>query len=280
MTAVFADRPVDDRPTPHRTPRRAAGTALLALRQVGVARRDRTILHDLTVEVAAGELVAVVGANGAGKSTLLHAVSGDLSLASGTVELDGAPLSSLRAVDAARRRAVLTQDATVAFPFSVRDVVMMGRAPWHGTDAAGADDAMVDWALEAAGVAEMVDRPVTQLSGGERARVMLARTLAQDTPLLLLDEPVAALDPHHADRILAVLAARARAGDAVVVVLHDLTAAAAWSDRIVLLAGGGVLAAGLPQEVMTAELLGRAYGAPMEVVAHPRTGAPIVLPAR
>lgn len=280
MTAVFADRPVDDHPTPHRTPRRAAGTALLALRQVGVARRDRTILDDVTVEVAAGELVAVVGANGAGKSTLLHAVSGDLSLASGTVELDGAPLSSLRAVDAARRRAVLTQDATVAFPFSVRDVVLMGRAPWHGTDAAGTDDAMVDWALEAAGVAEMVDRPVTQLSGGERARVMLARTLAQDTPLLLLDEPVAALDPHHADRILAVLAARARAGDAVVVVLHDLTAAAAWSDRIVLLAGGGVLAAGPPQEVMTAELLGRAYGAPMEVVTHPRTGAPIVLPAR
>ncbi|MEO2105795.1 MAG: heme ABC transporter ATP-binding protein [Actinomycetota bacterium] len=280
MTAAVTNRSVAEQHTPHRTPRPAVGSTVLALRSVAMTRRDRTVLDDVSLDVAAGELVAVVGANGAGKSTLLHGVAGDLAVSSGSIELCGTALTSQRALDAARHRAVLTQDATVAFPFSARDVVAMGRAPWHGTAAARADDAIVDWAMDALDVSDMAARSVTQLSGGERARVMLARTLAQDTPLLLLDEPVAALDPHHADRVLAVLASRARACDAVVVVLHDLTAAAAWADRIVLLADGGVLAAGPPRTVMTPELLGRAYGAPMEVIAHPETGAPIVLPAR
>ena len=192
MTAVVTNRSVAEQHTPHRTPRPAVGSTVLALRSVSMTRRDRTVLDDVSLDVAPGELVAVVGANGAGKSTLLHGVAGDLAVSSGSIELCGTALTSQRALDAARHRAVLTQDATVAFPFSARDVVAMGRAPWHGTAAARADDLIVDWAMDAVDVSDMAARSVTQLSGGERARVMLARTLAQDTPLLLLDAPVAA----------------------------------------------------------------------------------------
>ena len=275
MTAVLPDRPA----RPLVTTRPVPGTTLLAARGLACGHDGTPVLAGIDLEVRAGEMTALVGPNGAGKSTLVNALAGDLDPLAGDVALDGRPLGRWRPAEAARQRAVLPQQGTVAFPFTVRQVVAMGRSPWQRAPERAHDEAVVDWAMRACAVQDMADRAVPRLSGGERGRVMLARTLAQDTPVLLLDEPVAALDPHHADEVLALLAQRARAGDAVVVVLHDLTAAATHADRVVLLADGGVAADGPPQAGMTPSTLSAAYGAPMDVITHPTTGRPIVLPA-
>ncbi|WP_442810962.1 ATP-binding cassette domain-containing protein [Streptomyces sp. NBC_01217] len=206
----------------------------------------------------AGEVLALVGPNGAGKSTLLAALAAELAL----------------------RRAVLPQSATLSFPFPVEDVVRMGRAPWAGTERADEDDPAVAAAMAATEVTEFAARPFSALSGGERARVALARVLAQRAPLLLLDEPTAALDLRHQELVLRICRERAGAGDAVVVVLHDLGLAAAYADRAVVLHGGRIAVAGPPAEVFTGELLGEVYRQPVEVFAHPRTGTPLVVPTR
>lgn len=242
---------------------------------IRVRRGGHTLLDDVDVHVARGELVAVVGPNGAGKSTLLHVLAGDVDPDRGTVTHDGDDLRRLRPDDLARRRAVVVQGASVAFPFRVAQVVAMGRAPWRGRVDPATDEAAVRAAVAAARVGDLLDRDVTTLSGGEAARVQLARALAQTTPALLLDEPTAALDPGHADEVLRVLRARADAGDAVLAVLHDLAGAGRFADRVVLLAHGRVAAAGRPAEVLRPEVLSRAYGADVAVLAHPTAGTPV-----
>jgi iron complex transport system ATP-binding protein len=172
---------------------------------------------------------------------------------------------------------VLLQSSAVAFPFRVREVVTMGRAPWP---ASPQDAAAVEAALELLDLHHLADAPVTRLSGGEQARTALARVLAQDTPALLLDEPTAALDLRHAETALRHLAGLAAAGRTVVVVLHDLDLAAAHADRLVLVADGHVVADGPASAVLTGDVLTSAYGHPVEVLPHPRTGRPVVLPIR
>jgi iron complex transport system ATP-binding protein len=156
----------------------------------------------------------------------------------------------------------------------------MGRAPWAGTPAEDDDEALVAAALADADVAALVGRRFPTLSGGERARVALARVLAQDTQLLLLDEPTAALDLHHQEHVLGVARARVAAGHGAVVVLHDLGLATAYADRVVILAEGRVVAEGPPAEVCTADLLSEVYRHDVEVLPHPVTGAVIVVPRR
>jgi iron complex transport system ATP-binding protein len=247
---------------------------------VAVARDGRRVLDGVDVAVGAGELVAVVGPNGAGKSSLVAAMSGDVELAAGEVRLCGAPLSSWRAVDAARRRAVLVQRPVVGFPFTVDQVVRMGRAPWQATPETAEDDDAVADALARADVAHLVDRSVLSLSGGEAARVSLARALAQRTPVLLLDEPTAALDIQHEEHTLRVVREQVARGVAALVVLHDLSLAAAHADRVVVLRDGAVVAAGPPAEVLTAALVSDVYRHPVDVVPHPITGVPLVLASR
>lgn len=179
----------------------------------------------------------------------------------------------------ALRRAVLPQSATPSFPFTVEDVVRMGRAPWIGARP-GEDGAAVAEAMAAAEVTAFAARPFSALSGGERARVALARVLAQRAPLLMLDEPTAALDLRHQELVLRLCRERARAGDAVVVVLHDLGLAAAHAHRVAVLRAGRVAADGPPEEVFTEDLLTEVYDQPVEVLPHPRTGAVLVLPVR
>lgn len=251
-----------------------------ALRATGVevTLGGAPILHGVDVEVGAGELVALLGPNGAGKSTLLAALAGDLRPERGDVELHGHPVASFASSELARRRTVLPQTTTVSFPFTVREVVAMGRAPWAGTDAAHDDEAVVDEALLMADVVALADRRFPTLSGGERGRVALARALAQRTPVLLLDEPTAALDLHHQQLVLQLARQRATSGDAVVVVLHDLALAAAHVDRVIVLDAGRVADVGTPAEVLRAELLSKVYAHPVEVLPHPRTGTPLVLP--
>ena len=238
------------------------------------------VLRDVSVQVRAGEVRALLGPNGAGKSSLLGALTGDLPLDDGSVLVDGAPLRSWTPTELAMRRAVLMQQIQLSFPFTSLDVVQMGRAPWRGTPLEDADDEVVAEALAATDVTHLAGRHFPSLSGGEKARVALARVLAQRTGLVMLDEPTAALDLKHQELVLQIARRHAAAGGAVVVVVHDLGLASAYADQVTLLSGGRVVADGSPREVLTAGLLSEVYDYPVEVVEHPGGGAPIILPAR
>jgi iron complex transport system ATP-binding protein len=255
-----------------------AGEIAVSAAHVTVRRERRAILDDVTLDVFAGEVLALVGPNGAGKSTLLGALAGDLAVDGGSVTLAGRSAFEWSTAAAARVRAVLLQEQMVAFPFLVRDVVAMGRAPWRLTERADDDAAVIASCLADLDIAELAERPVNSLSGGERARVALGRVIAQQTPILLLDEPTAALDLHHQELVFRLARTRAAAGVAVVAVVHDLGLAARHCDRIAVLGAGRLLADGPPAAVLTDALLSQTYGHDVEVIAHPRTGRPIVLP--
>ena len=255
-------------------------SSALTMRAVTVNRGSRTILSDVDLRVPWGELVAVVGPNGAGKSTLLSVAAGDLSPSSGDVLVCDRSLPEYSGQELARQRAVLTQENTVAFPFTVEQVVRMGRSPWQGDPASDGDDAAVAAALSAVGMTALSQRRFTQLSGGERARASMARVLAQDTPLVLLDEPTAALDLRHQEEVLTGARELCAQGRAVVVVLHDLMLAAAYADRVIVLRDGRVVADGVPVEVLTAETLTEVYDIPIRESRHPETDELLILPRR
>lgn len=255
------------------------GSVALSVSSAYVVLGGSVILDDVDLTVRAGEVVALVGPNGAGKSTLLGVLSGDVPTA-GAVTLAGRPLTYWTTTEAAMRRAVLAQQVTVSFPFTCRQVVEMGRAPWVATRAEADDDAVVARAMALTDTAHLADRVFSSLSGGEQARVSLARVLAQGSGVVLLDEPTAALDLHHQELVLRLVRERAAAGDAVVVVLHDLNLAAGYADRVAVLDRGRLAAVGSPAEVLGPELLTRVYQHPVEVLPHPRTAAPIILARR
>ncbi|TQC45362.1 heme ABC transporter ATP-binding protein [Rhodococcus sp. WS4] len=261
-------------------PPRPTGAVTLRANGIAVTRGGRTVLDDVSVDVRTGEVLVLVGPNGAGKSTLLAALSGDQDVQSGSVHLDDRDLGDWTALEMAQRRAVLPQQNTVGFSFTARQVITMGRSPWARTPRADDDGAAIADALRICDVEPFADRPFTALSGGERARVALARVLAQRTETILLDEPTAALDLGHQETVMRLARSRAAQGTAVVVVLHDLALAAAYADRIVVLENGRVAADGPPSDVLSEELLTRVYGHPVEVIAHPVTGATLVLPRR
>ncbi|MFF0586900.1 heme ABC transporter ATP-binding protein [Streptomyces sp. NPDC003781] len=278
MRRVKLPRLVPSRPVPPPPP--APGEVLAAAEGLRVHLGGRPVLDRVDVEVRAGEVLALVGPNGAGKSTLLGALAADVPAAEGVVRVHGRPVTDWSAHELALRRAVLPQSASLSFPFAVAEVVRMGRAPWAGGDREDEDDTAVAEAMARTEVTGFAERPFSSLSGGERARVALARVLAQRAPLLLLDEPTAALDLRHQELVLRLCRQRARAGDAVVVVLHDLALAAAYADRVALLRSGRIAAGGPPSEVFAEGLLSEVYDQPVEVFPHPRTGALLVVPHR
>ncbi|WMJ69169.1 heme ABC transporter ATP-binding protein [Stenotrophomonas sp. 24(2023)] len=250
-------------------------SALLQLSGVIVRRQQREILHGIDLAFVPGTVTALVGPNGAGKSTLLGVAAGDLLPDAGQVQLLGRALHSFRAGPLARERAVMPQEHGVRFAFSVEEVVAMGRLP-HPPDP-DVDAQRVEQALDAAELQALRQREVQQLSGGESARTTFARVLAQDTPLLLLDEPTAALDLRHQERTLRTVRAHADAGACVIVVLHDLNLAAGHADRIVLLEQGRVAADGTPTQVLTEANLQRVYQQDVVVLQHPRRNVPLVV---
>lgn len=237
-------------------------SALLQASGLVLALDGRPVVRHADLALHPGDFVGLLGPNGAGKTTLLRALAGLLPPADGTVVLDGRPIGDLPEARRARRLAYLPQGAECHWPLAVEALVALGRlphrAPW--STLAPADLAAIEAAMRFTDVLDLAGRPVTQLSGGERARALLARALAVDPAILLADEPVAGLDPGHQLDVMRLLARRADAGGAVLVVLHDLTLAARFCRRLVLMQEGRILADGPPAEVLTPDSLRLLYG--------------------
>ena len=239
----------------------------------------RTILTDASVRVDTGRVIGLLGPNGAGKSTLLRSLAGLEPSAAGERMLDGVTAPPRANRGWACRVAYLPQTGDLSWPVTVREVVALGRLPHHsgpwGSQSAQ-DRAIVDLAMKQADVKSLADRPADALSGGERARVMLARALATEPDYLLADEPVAGLDPGHQLQVMELLQARASAGMGLLVVLHDLTLACRHCDRVILLQCGRVVVEGAPLEVLNTDNLAKVFG--VRVLATNTPDGPIRVP--
>ncbi|MBI4603453.1 MAG: ABC transporter ATP-binding protein [Planctomycetes bacterium] len=254
----------------------------LVISDLTLAYRERTVVRSLNLEVKEGEVVALVGPNGAGKTSVIRGLSGVLPACRGTARLGGEDLLGLQPMERARRLAVVPQAPTLPGAFTAAEIVLMGRTPhvkaW-GTE--GKRDCEVAWrAMCRTGVASFVNRRIQDLSGGERQLVVIARALAQEPEALLLDEPTAHLDLKHQVAVLDLVRALAvERRIAVLATFHDLSLASLVADQLALLADGELRAAGDASEVLTPENLTAAYGLPVEVIAHPLHGTPLVLPS-
>jgi iron complex transport system ATP-binding protein len=242
----------------------------------------KTLLHHVALTARPGELLAVVGANGAGKSTLLKLLSGDLKPSAGEVLWEGKHLSEWGPAALARRRAVLTQQHTLALAFEVRELVLLGRYPHFGGQPTAHDYAVVSAALDLVGLGPLAGRAYPTLSGGEQQRAQLARVLAQvweaEGGFLLLDEPLTGLDLRHQHQTLAVARQLTRRGFGVVAVLHDLNLAAQYADQVLLLHQGRAVASGPPTEVFTPDYIQLGFGLEVELLTHPSLGHPLIVP--
>lgn len=260
----------------------ASTPPLLAASGIHVELGGATILSNVELTVRRGEVVGLVGPNGAGKSTLVRVVTGMLRPAAGDVAVALEALEALPRRELARRVAVVQQLPEAPATMRVRDLVVLGRHPHLGLLARESrhDFDVADAAMRRAGCDQFADRDLGSLSGGERRRAFIARALAQEAPLLLLDEPTSNLDAHAQVEILELVAELAAGGAGVLLIVHDLTLAAAYCDRIVLLDRGEVVAEGAPSEVVTSEHVQRVYGGGVTVLPHPASGAPVVIPSR
>lgn len=251
----------------------------LAARDLSLALGGRTVLEGVTFDSSPGELIAVLGPNGAGKSTLLRCLAGLHRPLTGTVTLSGRDLADWERRALARAVAYLPQSRAVHWPLAVRSVVALGRLPHGGSvqALAGAHAEAVERALSAMELTKLAHRPVTELSGGELARTLIARALAQEASVLLADEPSAGLDPAHQLGLFEGLRRLAGEGRIVFVALHDLSLAARFCDRVLLLKAGRIIGLGAPATVLTEEALARAYEIRARLIHI--EGNPFVLPS-
>jgi iron complex transport system ATP-binding protein len=253
---------------------------MIRLDEVSFAYSQHRVLDRLSLEVPRGQFLGVIGPNGAGKSTVCRLMLGLLTPTGGHVLVDGKEARAWPRRDFARRVAAVTQEEALEFPFTALEVVLLGRVAHLGplgfereSDLAAARSAMRE-----TGVAELADRPLYALSGGERKRVLLARALAQDPDLLILDEPAAALDIHHQIAIFDLLRERHRRGITVVVVVHDLNLAAAYCEKILLVRAGAPAIQGTVEEVLTYRGVKEAFGVEVYVGVNELTGARFLIP--
>lgn len=254
--------------------------SILVARNAALELDDTYLCKGVTASFDSGELVAIVGPNGAGKSSLLALLAGDVEPSEGSVQLNDRPLGDFSPVELARSRAMLTQSNTVAFSFTVEEVVGMGRYPWQGKPESANDETVITSVMASCDVAHLNTRRITKLSGGELARVALARVLAQSTPLILLDEPTAALDVKHQELVMGILRDRVAEGALAIVVMHDLEAAAAIASRVILMCNGEVVADGPPTRVLSSSVLSDVYDHPIEVKIDSTTGHIDIRPSR
>ncbi len=242
---------------------------MIGLREAAIGIGDRMLIAPATATVEAGMFVAVLGANGVGKTTLLRVLSGALHPLRGEVRVDGMDPAALGPLERACRIALVTSDDAPVDGLTARDVTASGRYPFHRWwewNESVYDRAAIDDALAAVGMNVFAERRFETLSSGERQRIWIALALAQEAPVLLLDEPTSHLDVRIAHEILALLRAQARAGRTIVCAMHDINDAATYADRLMLLGDGQMLAYDTPERVFTAGLLETAYGIPMEIV--------------
>ncbi|WP_051092838.1 ABC transporter ATP-binding protein [Jongsikchunia kroppenstedtii] len=238
------------------------------------------IVHGVDMTVEPGEIVALVGPNGCGKSTLLSALSGLRPIAGGRIHYGDSSIGDLGHLELSRMRALVAQSQRADAPFTVQEIVEMGRHPWLRTDHAAESAAVVAKAIEDCDLGNLTDRALSQLSIGQQARVAIARALAQNTPILFLDEPTAALDIRHQEHVLGILRQRRDEGAAILIVVHDLSLAAGYADRAALMSAGRIVKIGATDEVLTEDLLTDVYRHPVVSLRHPETGQRIIMPRR
>jgi iron complex transport system ATP-binding protein len=255
-------------------------TSRLATENVTLAYDKRVISTDLNVEIPDGSFTVIIGPNGCGKSTLLRSLARLLKPSTGQVVLDGKAVSDYRGKEAARIVGLLPQTSQAPEGITVADLVGRGRYPHQGLirQWSPSDKEAVDRAMAATGVADLASRPVDQLSGGQRQRVWVAMALAQETPLLLLDEPTTYLDIAHQIDLLDLFAKLNRGGSTLVAVLHDLNQATRYATHLIVMKDGAVMAEGAPREVFTPELVHDVFGLPCVVIEDPVAGTPLVVP--
>ncbi|MBN3929886.1 ABC transporter ATP-binding protein [Streptomyces verrucosisporus] len=260
----------------------AAGGTRLSGEGLTLAYDRRTIAEDLTVAIPDHSFTVVIGPNACGKSTLLRALSRMLKPAAGAVLLDGRDISSANAKQVARTLGLLPQSSVAPEGISVSELVSRGRYPHQSLlrQWSAEDERVVAESMSSTGVAELADRSVDELSGGQRQRVWIAMALAQQTPLLLLDEPTTYLDLAHQIDILDLCARlHQEEGRTLVAVLHDLNHAARYATHLIAMRDGRVVASGPPERIVTAELVEEVFGLPCRVIDDPETGTPLVVPA-
>ena len=261
---------------------------MLRIENLTVSYGTRGVLHDVSLEINSGEVLALIGPNGAGKSTLVRAVSGVIPLESGRIHSNGSSLPpvdliGLSPMQRARSLAVVPQAASMPPAFTVWETVLMGRTPYLNFlgQVSAKDEAIARLALQKVDALDLSERRVGELSGGEQQRVLLARALAQSTPILLLDEPTSNLDLHYQVGFMETVSTLAHLDNlAVLVALHDLNLAARYADRVALMVEGEIKATGTPRQVLTPELISTAYHLPVQVIAHPFADVPLVLPGK
>ncbi len=255
---------------------------MLEVESLRVAYHDRLVLKDISFTAGTGTILGVIGPNGAGKTTLIRALSGVLRPASGQVRVDGIDLLALKPTERARRVAVVPQARNLPPAFTGWELALLGRTPylnWLGQVSAR-DEERVRQALERAQAVDLAARQVGELSGGEQQRLLLARALAQESPLLLLDEPTTHLDLQHQVGLLDQIRALSHQdGLTVVVALHDLNLVARYTDQVALLVDGELRALGNPQDVLQPDLLSQVYQLPLQIIDKTPSGRPIIFPA-
>jgi ABC-type cobalamin/Fe3+-siderophores transport system ATPase subunit len=250
--------------------------AMLEAQNIVVTRQGRQLLNNVCARFERGKVNVIIGPNGAGKSTLLSCLAGLVAADSGAAMLDGVGIEYLAAKERARRIGLLPQNGEVNWDVLVRDLVALGRFAYFGKSSAAEDNAAIDAAMKTADCAQFAGRNVLRLSGGEKARVLLARVLAGQPEWMLADEPLANLDPRYQLELLAHLRRLADAGTGIVAVLHDLTFAARIADNVVLLQDGNVFAIGAVQSVMTPENLNAVFGINCEIL-HGADGKMVIV---
>jgi iron complex transport system ATP-binding protein len=254
---------------------------MLKIEGLSVSYGRRRVLKGVSLSVESGEVLALIGPNGSGKSTLVRAASGVVPIEAGRIMVDGRALQGLSTMERARCLAVVPQARSLPPAFSVYESILMGRTPYLGWlgRAGEKDHARVRYALDRTQMTPLAERMVGELSGGEQQRVLLARALAQDTPVLLLDEPTTHLDLQHRESLVNLVRELAKTRRlAVLVVLHDLNMASLYADRVSLLVEGELQATGTPSEVLTEARLSQVYNVAVHIIPHPEYGNPLILP--
>jgi iron complex transport system ATP-binding protein len=248
---------------------------------VHVSYGSKPVLQDISLDVEPGKILALIGPNGAGKTTLIRAVSGSVPLVSGRVCVNHQDLVHYSTTQRARVLAVVPQARQLGGAYTVEQAVMMGRTAhmnWLGRESES-DRVAVQLALQQTDLEDFAQRPIAQLSGGEQQRVLLARALAQSTPVLLLDEPTNHLDLHHQTNLLSLVKNLTKEKNmAVMMAMHDLNLVSFFADKVALLVEGCLVGYGTPQKVIQADPISEAYQTSVEIVSHPVTGAPIIFP--